>query len=102
MAEWKGKNEVTLNVPSDTDEVARLKAENARLQAENTRLRAGGKPADRQEFVPDWIPQGTAVELEQTGRAVNPFTGERLGDWSDVDDAVTAQRPAIGEDQHNV
>lgn len=78
------------------DELTRLRAENARLKAELENARTG-KPAGRQEFVPDWIPEGTRQELEMTGRAINPFTGARLGDWPADEPAVTAARPAVGD-----
>lgn len=64
-------------------EVEQLRAENARLRRELTEAREG-KPAERREFeqhVPDFLPEGTRQELEATGRAINPFNGEKLGDW---------------------
>lgn len=68
----------------DTTEVERLRKENAELRRELAKVR-DGKPAERHEFhVPDWLPEGTRQELETTGRAVNPFNGEKLGDWPEA------------------
>ncbi len=90
-------------VPQEETELERLRKENAQLRTQLNAARSG-KPADRQEFVPDWIPAGTQHDLDTTGKAVNPFNGARLGDWSDVDadPTVTAARPAIGEETQRV
>lgn len=72
--------------PEQPSEVERLRKENARLRAdldEATVTLTELKPsASQKPHVPDWLPEGTRDELERNGKAVNPFSGEKLGDWS--------------------
>lgn len=55
------------------DEVSRLRAENEELRAQLQDRKAPAKP-----HVPSFLPEGTREELERTGVAVNPFTGDKL------------------------
>lgn len=65
--------------PTATSEVAELRAENARLKSELAEV----KPTEQKPHVPSFLPEGTREELERTGSAVNPFTGEKLTKKSD-------------------
>jgi hypothetical protein len=69
----------SLAVPKhdEQDELERLRRENAELRA---KLAEAGVPADPEKpHRPSFgISEGTREELERTGKAVDPFTGEKL------------------------
>ena len=55
--------------------VKELEAENKALRAQ---LAAAGQAAMAKPHKPSFIAEGTREELERTGRAVDPFSGDRL------------------------
>lgn len=96
MPEDKTVRLTTSQPAADSDEVARLKAENARLRAqlaekEGTEGNARPKPQE-----PSYgLSEGQRADLEAHGRTVSPFTGALQ-----VGDGTPGEQPrAVDEDE---
>lgn len=82
MAEDKTTRLTTSQPAVDSDEVARLKAENARLRAQLAEKEGTEGNARPEPQEPSYgISEGQRADLEQDGRTVSPFTGAlQVGD----------------------
>lgn len=81
----------------DARRIAELEAENAELR--RRMAAAGVRVEPRAPRAPSFgMSEGTRDELEREGRAVDPFTGEKLGDWSNVPGAGAGAIAAGEED----
>lgn len=108
---------------ADADALTALRAENARLREELAQARRGDGSAasDRERAAladaagrtprivtgPDgditipagvFLSEGLRAELERAGRAIDPLTGVKIGDWTEVD-AAAARNASIGPER---